>query len=138
MTQSNPHDAADRQFDEDLRRALDAPPGVADRLARQALDRPDVQTHRSPWLRPALAAVALLALVSASVWILSRSPPESAPRVADRPAVADPRQEPPTARLSISSLDGPVTVTTADGTRWISLSPSSTSPGSPTAGDPAS
>lgn len=143
MTQSTPHDVSDRQLDEDLRRALEPSPGVAERLARQALEHPDVEARRSPWLRPALLAAALLALVSVSTWVLPHFVSETEPDVTDRPATTDPggferpdpTQEPPTARLSISNLDGPVTVTTADGTRWIALSSSSDSS---TTGDPVS
>lgn len=141
MTKSKHHDATARQFDEDLRRALDPEPGVAERLARRALEGSEVAPQRAPWLRPALVAVALLALVAVSSQVIPHLVPRSAPQLADRPAVHPPADDDraeasrPAPRLSISNLDGPVTVTTADGTRWIAL-PSSSS--SPSTGDPVS
>lgn len=142
MTKAKNHDATDRQLDEDLRRALDPDPGAAERLAQRALEPSEVESRQVPWLRPALVAVALLALVTVSARVIPHFVPQSAPLVANRPAVLSPADDdrtetsqPPAPRLSISNLDGPVTVTTADGTRWIALSPDTAS--SPT-GDPIS
>ncbi|MDA8020725.1 MAG: hypothetical protein MPN21_25075 [Thermoanaerobaculia bacterium] len=142
MTKSAQHEASDRRLDEDLRRALDPAPGVAERLARQALENRAVESGRISWLRPALVAVALLALVAVSTRLVPPVPPDVPPVVnpSASPALAEAHppgsdQQPPTARLSISNLDGPITVTTADGTHWIDLSSSTASP---TSGDPVS
>lgn len=143
------------EFDQLLREAYEPRPGAAQRLARHALDESGVAPRRSPrshsWLRPALLAAAVLALIAVSWRAIPHLAAPAAERVADRPAAGapanpdsdsvpvSPDSHPPApgaaARLSISNLDGPVTVTTADGTRWIALSPSTPST---TSGDPVS
>lgn len=113
-------------LDQGLREAYEPRAGVAERLARGALTPADSTPRRTSWLRPALVTLAVLTLVAVSWWVfprvVSETVPDSPRHVAERPAAASTIPEPtPPVRLSISNLDGPVTVTHAEGTRWIAL-----------------
>lgn len=121
-------EASDRRLDTLLRRALEPAPGSAERVARKALETaPEPESSFRSWfVRPAVVAIALLALVAGAALMIPRLVTRPTDNLAihtglDR-SVPDPASESPApSRLSISNADGTVTVTTPGGTRWIAL-----------------
>lgn len=103
-----PNDHHDR-FDHRLRRTLEPSPARVERTIAAARERAASRPSRPGGTRVALAA-AVIALALAAVFSLDDGPPSG------------PDPVPPAADLSaitISNLDGPITVSTAAGGRWV-------------------
>jgi hypothetical protein len=93
-------------LDRRLRRALEAPPGAARRVAARALAGP---RHRRWPLRLAVAAAAITVLAAGLIWLLT---PAAPPPVA---TVAPPAPQ----RLTITNHDGVVTVRSPAGATLV-------------------
>jgi hypothetical protein len=116
----NPYE--DPQLDALLREALEPGDEVVERIVRGALHRAETPPTRRPSARWVLAGATALALLMVSVWLTSPSrapdtPTEQAVTHSGTAEVTD-----PPVRLRISAEAGTVTVTTAEGTRWITFS----------------
>ena len=107
-------------LDQRIHDAYEARPGVAERIARAALEF-ETPPQGPRVLRPALAVLAAL-LLAVALWTERPTAPE---------LPAPPVESPAPARLRITNDAESVTVTAADGTRWIAFHSSPNPTGDP-------